>query len=253
MKSPCKVEHPCLIETVGVSVERSGHTVLENIHLRVGRGEIVTLVGPNGSGKTSLLRVLMGALQPIRGKVIRSPQLEVGYVPQRLNLEIMLPMTVERFMHLPVKQPSNSVYEALEKTGAASLINRQVMRLSGGQFQRVLMARALLREPNLLLLDEATQGLDQAGIADFYSLLATLRKEIGCSVLMVSHDLNVVMRQTDRVICLNKHICCQGRPDHVSASPEYRQLFGSGEAHLALYHHHLSNSSSLEMEIGRAG
>lgn len=227
-----------LISANNLSARIGSREVLRDINLTVDHGEIVTIVGPNGSGKTSLLKVLIGALAPTKGKIQKAPDLRVGYVPQKLHVEAMLPMTVGRFLNLPHKKSKQAIEDALTLAGVPGIEKQQILGLSGGQFQRILLARAMLDRPNLLLLDEATQGLDQPGITDFYRHIENIRKETNCAVFMVSHDLNIVMRQTDRVICLNTHICCQGEPDHVSTSSEYRNLFGLGEEHLALYHHH---------------
>lgn len=227
-----------LITAKNLSARIGNKEVLREIDLSVERGEIVTIVGPNGSGKTSLLKALIGAIEPATGQIIRHPDLRIGYVPQRLHVEAMLPMTVGRFLNLPHKKTAQEIQDSLELAGVPGIEKQQILGLSGGQFQRILLARAMLDRPNLLLLDEATQGLDQPGITDFYRHIENIRKETHCAVFMVSHDLNIVMRQTDRVICLNTHICCQGEPDHVSTSSEYRNLFGLGEEHLALYHHH---------------
>jgi zinc transport system ATP-binding protein len=241
-------ESPLLISANNLSAHISGREVLTNISLSIEPGEIVTIVGPNGSGKTSLFKTLIGAITPTTGKIERHPDLRLGYVPQKLQVEAMLPMTVSRFLSLPKRKPHNEIIEALKIAGVPGLEHQQIMGLSGGQFQRILLARAMLDHPNLLLLDEATQGLDQGGIADFYRHIERIRRETNCAVMMISHDLNIVMRQTDRVICLNKHICCQGEPDHVSASSEYHELFGTGEEHLALYHHHHNHSHDVISE-----
>jgi zinc transport system ATP-binding protein len=212
--------------------------VLHGIDFAIDPGEIVTIVGPNGSGKTTFLRLLVGALQPASGEVQRQSGLKIGYVPQRLAIDSTMPMTVARFLSLPVTRSRAAIRDALARTGIEGLERRQLTALSGGQFQRVLLARALLGEPDLLVLDEPTQGLDQTGEAAFYSLIETVRQDMGCAVLLVSHDLHVVMRASDRVICVNGHICCQGAPTVVSETPEYRALFGLGsQGALALYRH----------------
>lgn len=226
-----------LIRTEGLAVSFGGREVLHGIDLSVEPGEIVTIVGPNGSGKTTLLRALIGAVAPSRGRIVRAPGLVAGYVPQRLALESTLPLTVERFLTIPRRRPRAALEAALALTGAEGLGGAQMARLSGGQFQRVLLARALLREPQLLLMDEPTQSLDQPGIAAFYALIEKVRRETGAAVVMVSHDLLVVMRSSDRVICLNGHICCEGSPVDVQSAPEYRALFGGGAEALALYQH----------------
>jgi zinc transport system ATP-binding protein len=226
-----------LIEARGLGVKLGGHRVLEEVDLVLHRGEIVTLVGPNGSGKTTLLRLLIGAERPTEGTVTRAPGLRIGYVPQRLAIDRTLPITVARFLALAGGGPEEQG-RAAERVGITGLERRQMADLSGGQFQRAMLAQALLRRPGLLVLDEATQGLDQPAEARFYRLIDELRTELGCGVLMVSHDLHVVMAASDRVICLNGHICCEGTPTVVSAAPEYRALFGHGtHGALALYRH----------------
>ena len=193
--------------------------------------------GPNGSGKSTLLRLLIGAERPDAGRVIRAPGLRIGYVPQKLAVDATLPMTVDRFLGL-AEGDARLRAHALERVGIPDLGGRQLAALSGGQFQRALLAQALLRRPGLLVLDEAAQGLDQPGEARFYRLIEQIRGELGCGVLMVSHDLHVVMAASDRVICLNGHVCCEGTPTVVSAAPEYRALFGLGtQGALALYRH----------------
>nr|CDQ34193.1 Zinc import ATP-binding protein ZnuC [Virgibacillus halodenitrificans] len=236
-----------LLSIDALDVAFGGHLVLEDIHLDLDRGEIVTIVGPNGSGKTTLLKSIIGALAPQRGRIDKSPGLVIGYVPQRLHLDATLPMTVSRLMRLPRRRPTHEIDTALERAGVTQQASSQISDLSGGQFQRVLLARALLSSPDLLILDEATQGLDHQGMADFYRQIERVRQELGCAVLMVSHELHVVMRTSDRVICLNRSICCAGTPEGVAASPEYRAMFGlDGDDALALYRHRHSRPS-LEM------
>ena len=227
-----------LIETRGLTVRLGAQTALRGIDLTVGRGEIVTIVGPNGSGKTTLLRALVGAVALSAGRVERAPGLRIGYVPQRLHLDSTLPMTVARFLRLGAGRRRGSVRRALEETGVPELGRRQMTALSGGQFQRVLLARALLAEPDLLLLDEPAQGLDQPGMAAFYRLVGAVRDRLGCGVLMVSHDLHVVMGATDRVIALNGVIWCEGPPVAVSSAAEYRMLFGEAEPGALAFNRH---------------
>ena len=227
-----------LIECDGLSVHLGKRMILSNITLSVSPQEIVTILGPNGSGKTTLFKTLIGALQPSSGVLSKKPGLRIGYVPQKLHIDETLPMTVRRFMNLPGGHSPNRVAEALAHAGVPGLDKQQIMDLSGGQFQRVLLARALLGTPDLLLLDEATQGLDHRGSADFYRQIASVRESLGCAIVMISHELHVVMRHTDRVICLNGHICCQGKPETVSGSPEYHALFGlDRDNETALYLH----------------
>jgi zinc transport system ATP-binding protein len=221
-----------------VDVRFGAQKVLESVDFTIERGEIVTIVGPNGSGKSTLLRVLIGAQKPSAGAVRLMAGLRIGYVPQKLHIDPTLPLTVRRFLDLPSRIPEALAVEALERAGAGALGWRQMGDLSGGQFQRVLLARAILSRPDLLILDEPTQGLDQPGSAAFYRRIAEVRAELGCAVLMVSHELHVVMAASDRVICLNGHVCCAGHPEHVASAPEYRALFGTGtQGALALYRH----------------
>jgi zinc transport system ATP-binding protein len=227
-----------LITASNMSLSHGRKIVLNDVDLTIERGEIVTIVGPNGSGKSTLLRGLIGALRPSTGLVMRKKDLKIGYVPQKLEINAALPLTVRRFLDLPNRVTQTDAIAALQTAGVADHANAQMTNLSGGQFQRVLLARALLIKPDVLMLDEATQGLDQPGSAAFYRQIEAVRQDLNCAVIMVSHDLHVVMAASDRVLCLNGHICCQGSPDIVASAPEYRALFGSGtQGALALYRH----------------
>jgi len=224
-------------ENLDVSFGRT--QVLYGVSLKIERGEIVTIVGPNGSGKSTLLRSLIGAERPTAGRILKEAGLRIGYVPQKLHIDPTLPMTARRFLDLPRRVPEAEAQAALEQAGAQGLMTQQLGDLSGGQLQRVLLARAILGAPDLLMLDEPTQGLDQPGAAAFYQSLAAIRDRLGCAILMVSHDLHVVMGASDRVICLNGHVCCEGHPSVVSVAPAYRELFGTQtKGALALYQHH---------------
>ncbi|MFN3955781.1 MAG: ATP-binding cassette domain-containing protein [Pararhodobacter sp.] len=212
--------------------------VLSGVNFTIQPGEIVTIVGPNGAGKSSFLRAVLGMVRPRTGRVQRRAGLRIGYVPQRLHLDPNLPLSVGRFLRLLQPLDGAAIEALLARVGVPGVAERPMGTLSGGQFQRVLLAQALAGKPQLLALDEPTQGLDQPGIAAFYRLIEDVRREIGCAVLSVSHDLHVVMSASDRVICLNGHICCEGAPSVVSNAPEYRALFGLGTGGaLALYQH----------------
>ncbi|MBY6047993.1 metal ABC transporter ATP-binding protein [Vannielia litorea] len=227
-----------LIEARDLSLKRDGQVVLSGVSANFEPGEITTIVGPNGSGKTSFLKALIGDIPPASGSISRAPGLRIGYVPQKLTLDPALPMTVARFLSLPRRVSADARSRALSYAEVAALEHRQLADLSGGQLQRVLLARALLAEPQILLLDEPTQGLDQPGQAAFYKQIEHVRDSIGCGVVMVSHELHVVMSASDKVICLNGHICCEGSPEVVRNSSEYRALFGDGTGGaLALYRH----------------
>ena len=230
-----------LIRATDLTVSHPGADlpVLSHVDMHIDPAEIVTVVGPNGSGKSTLVRAMLGQVALAGGRVERLRGLRIGYVPQRVHIERAMPMTVRRFLSLPIRVTDAQAAAVLERTGVPGLEGRQIVSLSGGQFQRVLLARALLNHPQLLVLDEPTQGLDQPGIVAFYQLIEEVRRQTGAAVLMVSHDLLVVMRSSDRVVCLNGHVCCEGTPQHVSTAPEYRALFGAeAEGTLALYRHH---------------
>lgn len=227
-----------LIAADHICVRFGPDEVLHDITLRVEPAEIVTILGPNGSGKSTLLRALLGIVPVAEGRILREAGLRVGYVPQKLTVDRTMPITVRRFLSLPTRVSDQAATEVLARVGMAGQGGEQMTTLSGGQQQRVLLARALLGTPQLLMLDEPTSGLDQPGEAAFYRLIEEVRRDTGAAVLMISHDLHVVMAASDRVICLNGHICCEGTPRVVSTAPEYRALFGLGtQGALALYRH----------------
>lgn len=241
--SRLQVRTMTLIDARDVTVGYAGVPALRGMSLRIERGEIITVIGPNGSGKSTLIKTLLGLLEPSQGKIERISGLRFGYVPQSLAVDTSLPLTVLRFLSIPNRVSRQEAREMLKRVGVTGIEQRQMTELSGGQFQRVLLARALLSAPDILILDEPTQGLDQPGVAAFYRLIEEVRQEIGCAIILVSHDLHVVMSATDRVICLNGHICCEGTPDAVLEAPEYRALFGEGTGGaLALYQHHHDHS-----------
>ncbi len=228
-----------LVETADAGVKRGGKWLVEGIDLSIRKGEIVTLIGPNGSGKSTTAKLVTGVLRPDAGTVVRRPGLTIGYVPQRLTIDWTLPLTVRRLMTLTGRFTRGDIEQALAQVGIPHLIDAEVQHLSGGEFQRALMARAMVRKPDLLVLDEPVQGVDFSGEVALYDLIGSIRDEIGCGVLLISHDLHVVMAATDTVICLNGHVCCRGTPESVAQSPEYLSLFGARAASaLAVYQHH---------------
>src|SRR5689334_23986041 len=235
-----------LIAAQGIVLSRGGRSLLQDVDIDVAAGEIVTLIGPNGAGKTTLVRVLLGILLPQRGLVRRKAELRVGYVPQRLEVDRSIPLTVARFVALGRPAAGDDIERALADVGATTLLERQLSELSGGELQRVVLARALVRSPELLVLDEPVRGVDYAGEAELYTLIGRLRSERGFGVLLVSHDLHIVMAQSDRVICLNRHVCCSGVPQTVAQHPEYARLFGAhGSRAIGLYQHHHDHSHDL--------
>ena len=242
-----------LIDVAGVSVWHNQHSVLDKVDLKVHPGEIVTLIGPNGCGKTTLVRIALGLVSPDSGTAQRAKNISVGYVPQRLHIDETLPLTVERFLDLGARGQSHRFEKVLHQSGAGHVLKSPVQSLSGGELKRVLLARALLQDPQLLVLDEPSAGVDVIGQSELYDLIKSLRDEMGCGMLLVSHDLHLVMAATDRVICLNHHVCCDGKPDAVSQHPEYLTLFGSRlQDQLAVYTHHHDHKHDLAGNIDQS-
>ncbi|HEY8568143.1 zinc ABC transporter ATP-binding protein ZnuC [Microbulbifer sp.] len=233
-----------LIRAHNIGLEIAGRQLLRDISLELQPAEIVTVIGPNGAGKTTLLRLLLGLTRPTSGTVERRPGLRLGYMPQRLQIDATMPMTVGRFLQLGID--GVKVADALARVGAMQLAGARLADLSGGEMQRVLLARAAARKPQLLVLDEPTQGVDVGGQSEVYQLIAQLRDELHCGVLLVSHDLHLVMAATDRVLCVNQHICCHGHPEQVSKDPVYLEMFGDK---LALYTHQHNHHHDLSGEV----
>ncbi|WP_228767061.1 ATP-binding cassette domain-containing protein [Thiomicrorhabdus heinhorstiae] len=237
-----------LIEAKHLNLSFGKQQVLENVSLNIHPKEIVTLIGPNGAGKSTLLKILLGLLTPDSGKVVRKRHLNVGFMPQKIQIDPTLPMTVERFLQLGLKiqkrgffrreYSTTNLEKYVDELNIGYLLKQPIQQVSGGEMQRILLARALLREPDLLVLDEPVQGVDLQGQTELYQYLNQLRHREGYGILMVSHDLHIVMKHTDEVLCLNRHMCCSGHPHSVSQSKEFQDLFGEHTEAIAVYEHH---------------
>jgi zinc transport system ATP-binding protein len=239
-----------LISLENIAVTRGTRTLVSSVDFSIARGEIVTLIGPNGSGKSTTAKVVTGVVRPSSGVVKRKAGLTIGYVPQKLTIDWTLPLTVKRLMTLTGRFSPGEIVAALEAVGAAHLLDAAVQELSGGEFQRVLFARAMIRKPDLMVLDEPVQGVDFSGEVALYELIRKIRDTTQCGILMISHDLHVVMAETDTVICLNGHVCCRGTPESVKSSPEYLQLLGDrGARALAFYQHHHDHEHSADGSV----
>jgi zinc transport system ATP-binding protein len=248
-REPVPFDDLALLGARGLGVTRDGRDLLMDVDIDIRPQEIVTVIGPNGAGKTTLVRVLLGLEAPSRGAVRARPGLRIGYVPQRFDVDRALPMTVGRFLSLGQDAAARNGKETLAEVGAGMVAGRQLAQLSGGELQRVLLARALMRNPDLLVLDEPVRGVDYVGEAEVYNLIGRLRDERGLGVLLVSHDLHIVMASSDRVICLNRHVCCSGVPETVAQHPEYERLFGVEAARAyGVYRHHHDHSHDIAGE-----
>jgi zinc transport system ATP-binding protein len=245
-ESLAAIDPAALVSARGLGLVRNGRDLLDGIDLDINKREIVTLIGPNGAGKTTLVRLLLGLEPPDRGEVRRQKNIRIGYVPQRFDVDAVIPMTVERFLKLGGEASPACIGAILEEVGTGHTRQQQLSQLSGGELQRVVLARALLRDPDLLVLDEPVQGVDYNGEAELYNLIARLRDDRGFGVLLVSHDLHIVMARSDRVICLNRHVCCSGVPEAVAQHPAYTRLFGAEAARaFAVYRHHHDHSHDI--------
>lgn len=231
--------HEPLITLDKVNLNFGQNHVLQNISTELHKGCITTIIGPNGAGKTTLVRVILGLLKPDSGTVWKEKNLRIGYMPQKLQIDKTFPLTVERFLKTAQNCNKDQMKAVLADVGASSLFKQSIHHLSGGEMQRVLLARALLRDPQLLVLDEPVQGVDINGQLELYNLISHIRDERGCGVLMISHDLHLVMASTDHVVCINHHVCCSGHPEQVTNDPSFTELFGiKGSEQLAVYSHH---------------
>ena len=224
------------LDNAGLSI--SNKWLVREVTMKVNAGEIVTLIGPNGSGKSTTAKMALGIMAPSEGSVYRCENARVSYVPQRLSIDWTMPLDVNRFISLTRFLDKKAVKKALSMTETEHLYNAEVRTLSGGEFQRVLIARAIAHSPQFLVLDEPVQGVDFNGEIALYKLIENIRNELNCGIILISHDLHVVMSTTDRVICLNGHVCCSGTPAVVATEPEFRALFGDRAANeLAFYKH----------------
>lgn len=231
-----------LLSLKNIAVSFGSHQIIENISFDLHAGEILTLLGPNGAGKSTLAKIVLGLLSPNRGQIIYQTKLRIGYVPQKLSLDITMPLTVKRFMTLKSGIKAINIIPALIRVGADHVIAQQMQKLSGGETQRVLLARALLNQPQLLVLDEPTQGVDINGQVALYDQIENIRTELNCAVFMISHDFPLVMAKTDKILCVNKRILCSGRPEDVALDPEFIAMFGRlGIKRMGIHHHYHHN------------
>lgn len=243
------MEDNILLAARNLSLVIQDKTILSNVNLCLRESEIVTLIGPNGAGKTSLIRILLGLSDATEGVVSRRDDLRVGYVPQRTGINPVLPLRVLDFLRLGGNYGKDEITQVLDEVGVNHILDSAIQNISGGELQRVLLARALLKKPNVLVLDEPAQGVDIIGQQSLYKMIADIRDRHGCGVLMVSHDLHLVMAATDQVVCLNTHVCCTGHPDDISEHPEYLKLFGDALEGMAVYSHHHDHEHELNGAI----
>lgn len=234
-----------LIQLDQINVRIDERDILKNIDFSIGEKEIITLIGPNGAGKSTLIKIILGIVKPNSGKIKSKKQLKLAYVPQKFNPSHSLPLRVKDLLDLEHCDATIKA-EIIRDTGIAKLENSKVQQLSGGERQRVLLARALLRQPDLLVLDEPMQGLDIQSEAELYEYVRSLPDRYGCSILIVSHDLQWVMQGTHRVVCLNKHICCSGLPENVQQHPEYQAIFGTNRVFYQHHHEHCAHGDHAE-------
>ena len=215
----------------------NGKWLVKGVSLQIEKGKIVTLIGPNGSGKSTTAKIALGIYKKIDGKVEKFTN-KIGYVPQKISIDWTLPLRVNDFMVLTENLKEEAINEALSLTGVIHLKDKNLGDLSGGEFQRVLLARAISKKPDLLVLDEPVQGVDFTGEIALYELIKKISDELNCGILLISHDLHTVMSATDYVVCLNGHVCCSGSPKEVAKNNEYKALFGEQAAQtLSIYEH----------------
>ncbi|MDC0354184.1 metal ABC transporter ATP-binding protein [Candidatus Pelagibacter sp.] len=226
-----------LVELNKVGFKQNNKWLVEGVSLKVEKGMIVTLIGPNGSGKSTTAKIALGIYKNIEGSVEKFTN-KVGYVPQKISIDWTLPLRVYDFMLLTEDIKDEAIEEALTLTGVTHLKNENLGNLSGGEFQRVLIARAISKKPELLVLDEPVQGVDYTGEIALYELIKKISDTLNCGILLISHDLHTVMTATDHVVCLNGHVCCSGTPMDVAKNNEYKTLFGEKASQILTVYEH---------------
>ena len=238
-----------LLKVENASFYLNDKALIKEVSLEIKQGEIVTLIGPNGSGKSTTAKIALGIYKKIEGRVRRFTE-RIGYVPQKISVDWTLPIRVIDFMSLTEDLKNDQINVALNLTGVEHLKNKSLSNLSGGEFQRVLIARAIAKKPELLVLDEPVQGVDFKGEIALYELIKKISDKLNCGILLISHDLHVVMSATDYVICLNGHVCCSGTPFKVVQDEKYKELFGDRASNiLSLYEHEHDHSHSADGSI----
>ena len=243
-----------LIKVQNISINYNDQTILKNISFEIYNKQIITIIGPNGAGKSTLIKTILGFIKPSEGEIIKNPNLKIGYMPQKIFFPEQIPITVIKFLSLNNKLKIHELIitkntELNNQLNIEHLLHKSIHKLSGGELQRVLLAKALLGKPNILILDEPTKSIDINGQAEFYKLCSNLQEKLHCAILMASHDLHIVMSDVNSVICLNKHICCSGLPETVSQHKEFIQLFGTNVNKLAFYSHHHDHRHTLNGDI----
>ena len=232
-----RTEENILVKLKNAGIKQNDKWLVKGVSLEVEKGKIVTLIGPNGSGKSTTAKIALGIYKEFEGTVEKFTN-KIGYVPQKISIDWTLPLRVADFMVLTDDLDKGDINEALALTGVDHLIDKNLGNLSGGEFQRVLLARAISRKPELLVLDEPVQGVDFTGEIALYQLIKKISEKLNCGILLISHDLHTVMSATDHVVCLNGHVCCSGSPIDVAKNKEYKALFGEQASQtLSIYEH----------------
>ena len=243
------IDNDLLVKVSDAGLYKNGKWLVKGVNLNITKGKIVTLIGPNGSGKTTTAKIALGLYKNIEGTVERLTN-KISYVPQKVSIDWTLPVRVIDFMVLTQDLQDQEINDALNLTGVEHLKNNNLRELSGGEFQRVLLARAIAKKPDLLVLDEPVQGVDFTGEVELYALIKKISETLQCGILLISHDLHVVMSASDHVVCLNGHVCCSGTPIDVAKSNHYRELFGEKSSQLlSLYEHNHDHIHSTDGNI----